>query len=47
MTNALGVLAMVHAAGADVAQAADSLATVAPAAGRGERRRIQLTHGTI
>lgn len=45
--NALGVLGMVHAADADVVQAAQSLATLAPAAGRGERRRIQLTDGTL
>jgi UDP-N-acetylmuramoyl-tripeptide--D-alanyl-D-alanine ligase len=45
--NALGVLALVHAADADVAQAADSLATLAPAAGRGARRRIRLADGTL
>jgi UDP-N-acetylmuramoyl-tripeptide--D-alanyl-D-alanine ligase len=41
------VLALVHAADADVAQAADSLATLAPAAGRGARRRIRLADGTL
>jgi UDP-N-acetylmuramoyl-tripeptide--D-alanyl-D-alanine ligase len=45
--NALGVLAMVHAADADVRRAAESFATLAPAAGRGERRRIQLADGAF
>ena len=43
--NALGVLGMVHAADADVSRAAESFATLAPAAGRGARRRIQLADG--
>ncbi|MDZ7712518.1 MAG: UDP-N-acetylmuramoylalanyl-D-glutamyl-2,6-diaminopimelate--D-alanyl-D-alanine ligase [Rhodovibrio sp.] len=43
--NALGVLAMVHAADADVTRAAESFATLSPAAGRGERRRIELPDG--
>jgi UDP-N-acetylmuramoyl-tripeptide--D-alanyl-D-alanine ligase len=43
--NALGVLAMVHAGDADVSRAAESFATLAPAAGRGERRQIQLADG--
>lgn len=45
--NALGVLAMVYAVGADAAKAAESLATLAPAAGRGTRRRIQLSDGSF
>jgi UDP-N-acetylmuramoyl-tripeptide--D-alanyl-D-alanine ligase len=45
--NALGVLAMVQAADADVTRAAESFATLAPAAGRGERRRIQLSDGAF
>ena len=47
VVNALSVLAMVHAADADVAQAADSLAGLAPAAGRGARRAIRLADGTF
>ncbi len=43
--NALGVLAMVQAADADVTRAAESFATLGPAAGRGERRQIQLSDG--
>jgi UDP-N-acetylmuramoyl-tripeptide--D-alanyl-D-alanine ligase len=45
--NALGVLAMVHATDADVTKAAESFATLAPAAGRGERRRIHLADGSF
>ncbi|MBK1666815.1 hypothetical protein CKO28_02000 [Rhodovibrio sodomensis] len=47
VVNALGVLAMTHAADADVTRAAESFASLAPAAGRGVRREIQLADGTF
>ena len=43
--NSLGVLAVAEALGADVAQAAGSLADLRPPAGRGERRRIAVAGG--
>jgi len=43
--NSLGVLAVAEALGADVAQAAGSLADLRPPAGRGERHRIAVAGG--
>ena len=45
--NSLGVLAAVHAAGGDVARAAQSLAQVTPPAGRGERFEIAMKEGVF
>lgn len=44
--NALAVLAVAHAAGADVARAAAALADLRPPPGRGARRSIPLEGGT-
>ena len=43
--NMLGVLAAVHAIGADIAKAAESLATLAPPQGRGARLALHLPRG--
>jgi UDP-N-acetylmuramoyl-tripeptide--D-alanyl-D-alanine ligase len=45
--NCLAVLSAVNALGGDLAEAAESLATVQAVAGRGARRRLQLAAGTI
>ncbi len=45
--NALGVLAVVEALGADVERAAADLADLLPPAGRGRRRRIVLESGEV
>lgn len=43
--NSLGVMAVVHALGADLARAALSLAALKPPAGRGERTALKLRDG--
>ena len=43
--NALGVLAVVHALGADLARAAVSLAGLKPPVGRGERTALRISEG--
>lgn len=43
--NSLGVMAVVHALGADLARAALSLAALKPPAGRGERTALKLKDG--
>ena len=45
VTNSLGVLAAVHALGADVAAAAAALADLRPSKGRGLRTSVSLLHG--
>lgn len=47
IANALGVLAVVYAAGADVVQAARDFPKVTLGAGRGEMRSLQTSHGHI
>ena len=44
--NSLGVMAVVHSLGADLAAAALSLAALAPPAGRGERTALEMENGT-
>jgi UDP-N-acetylmuramoyl-tripeptide--D-alanyl-D-alanine ligase len=44
--NSLGVMAVVHALGADLAQAALSLAGLTPPVGRGERTALEIGGGT-
>jgi len=44
--NSLGVMAVVHALGADLAEAALSLAGLAPPVGRGERTALEIDGGT-
>jgi UDP-N-acetylmuramoyl-tripeptide--D-alanyl-D-alanine ligase len=44
--NSLGVMAVVHSLGADLARAALSLGTLTPPAGRGERTALELAGGT-
>jgi UDP-N-acetylmuramoyl-tripeptide--D-alanyl-D-alanine ligase len=44
--NSLGVMAVVHALGADLAEAALSLAGLTPPAGRGERTALEIESGT-
>jgi len=45
--NALGLLAVVHEAGADVAAAAEAMATLTPPAGRGARETIGIAGGSF
>jgi UDP-N-acetylmuramoyl-tripeptide--D-alanyl-D-alanine ligase len=45
--NSLATLAAVNALGADIDAAADALAGVTPPAGRGARRRVPLTGGSV
>jgi UDP-N-acetylmuramoyl-tripeptide--D-alanyl-D-alanine ligase len=44
--NSLGVMAVIHALGADLAEAALSLAGLAPPVGRGERTALEIDGGT-
>ncbi len=44
--NSLGVMAVVHSLGADLAAAALSLAALSPPAGRGERTALEMPGGT-
>ncbi len=44
--NSLGVMAVIHSLGADLAAAALSLAALAPPAGRGERTALEMENGT-
>jgi UDP-N-acetylmuramoyl-tripeptide--D-alanyl-D-alanine ligase len=44
--NSLGVMAVVHSLGADLAAAALSLATLSPPVGRGERTALEMPTGT-
>ena len=44
--NSLGVMAVIHSLGADLASAALSLAALAPPAGRGERTALEMEGGT-
>ena len=44
--NSLGVMAVIHSLGADLAAAALSLAALSPPAGRGERTALELEGGT-
>ena len=45
--NALGALAALHAAGLDVAAAAEAMASWTPYAGRGTRETVRLPDGTV
>ncbi len=44
--NSLGVMAVIHSLGADLAAAALSLAALAPPTGRGERTALEMANGT-
>lgn len=47
VTNSLGILTMVDALGADVAEASRAMADVAPAIGRGAQSHIQIAAGSF